>query len=193
MHRHPVGDTASEPSAWDIAADAYARWVAGEGRALDDLVRALTPALWHTVRSYGLTEEAAQDTIQGAWLQLIRHRDSVRDPQAVGGWLITTARRLAWRATRAREIPVDEVAPDVAAPGPSPEDAAVAGLEATVLWRAVSALDARCRRLIRVIAFAERPGYAELSAETGMPIGSIGPTRRRCLDKLRTLIQGDIA
>lgn len=189
----PAEDTAATPSAWDIAADAHARWISGEARALDDLVRALTPILWHAVRSYGLPEEAARDTIQSTWLQLVRNRDTIRDPQAVGGWLLTTARRMAWRASRSREIPVEDVTPDVMEQEPSAEDEALEGLQSQTLWSAVAVLDSRCRRLLRIIAFSDRPDYARLSAETGMPVGSIGPTRRRCLDKLRALIQGDVA
>lgn len=179
------------PSAWDQAADAHARWRAGERTALDDLVRLLTPILWHAVRAYGLTEDAAQDVLQNAWLRLARDPGQVRDSQAVAGWLLTTTRRLAWRSTRTREIPVEECTP--ARPQqriPSPEDAAIDGFEARALWDAVAALDVRCQRLLRVIAFDDRPDYATLSADLGMPVGSIGPTRRRCLDKLRTRLEG---
>lgn len=189
--RPPAGADASGP--WDAAADAHARWRAGDPRALDELVRILTPILWHAARSYGLSTEAAEDVVQGAWLCLVRTPAQVRDSQAIGGWMLTTTRRLAWRSTRTREIPVAECAPQPPTQPPTPEEAAIAGHEAAALWRAVAALDARCQRLLRIIAFDERPNYAALSAETGTPIGSIGPTRRRCLDKLRTHLEGSPA
>ena len=165
-------------------------WRTGDAAALDELVRALTPILWQAARSYGLSEDAARDVVQNAWLSLVRTAAQVRDSQAIGGWLLTTTRRLAWRSTQTREIPVDEWAPQMPDLGPTPEDATIAGMEARALWHAVSELDARCQRLLRVIAFDDRPDYAALAAETGMAVGSIGPTRRRCLDKLRRSIEG---
>lgn len=183
-------DAAAPGSTWDEAAGAFARWRAGESRALDDLVRCLTPVLWHTVRAYGLGEDAARDVIQNAWLVLVRDPIQVRDPQAIAGWLLTSARRLAWRQARSREVPVEDLHPLLPEHAPSPEEATIDGLEADALWRAVAALDARCQRLLRVIAFDDRPDYAVLSSELDMPVGSIGPTRRRCLDKLRTTLEG---
>lgn len=189
MHGPPPAEASA--SLWNRAADAHTRWRAGDRSALDELVRLLTPALWHTARSYGLTEDAAKDVLQNAWLRLVRDPGQIRDSQAVAGWLLTTTRRLAWATTRTREVPVDEVAPTIPDRAPTPEEATIAGFDAERLWGAVQALDARCQRLLRVIAFADRPDYAALSADIGMPIGSIGPTRRRCLDKLRLLLEGD--
>lgn len=191
MHGQPPADASA--SLWDRAAEAHARWRAGDRLALDDLVRTLTPALWHTARSYGLSEDAAKDVLQNAWVRLIRDPGQVRDSQAVAGWLLTTTRRLAWASTRAREVPVEEVAPTAPDRSPTPEEAAIAGFEASRLWGAVNSLNARCQRLLRIVAFAERPDYAALSADTGMPVGSIGPTRRRCLEKLRLLLGGELA
>lgn len=191
MHgSRPPDASASGASAWDVAADAHARWRTGDGAALDELVHALTPILWQAARSYGLSEDAARDVVQNAWLSMVRTSQQVRDSQAIGGWLLTTTRRLAWRSTQTREIPVDEWTHPMPDRSPTPEDATIAGIEARTLWRAVAELDERCRRLLRIIAFDDRPDYAALSAETGMPIGSIGPTRRRCLDKLRRSLEG---
>lgn len=182
---------ARPPSPWDAAADAHERWRNGEPRALDDLVRVLTPVLWHAARSYGLAVDAAQDVVQTAWLRFIRGAPQVRDSQAIGGWLLTTTRRIAWRVAQTREIPVEECQSVTVLP--TPEDEAIAGYEAAKLWSAVASLDARCQRLLRIIAFDDRPNYAALSAETGMPVGSIGPTRRRCLVKLRRRLEGNPA
>lgn len=193
MHGSPPAGAAPPPSPWDAAADAHARWRRGEASALDDLVRTLTPVLWHAARSYGLPVDSAQDVVQSAWLRLVRDPHQVQDSQAIGGWMLTTTRRLAWRSAQTREIPVEECAPQPPEHVPTPEDAAIAGHEAAALWQAVAALDARCQRLLRIIAFDDRPDYAALSAETGMPIGSIGPTRRRCLDKLRLRLEGSLA
>ncbi len=179
-------------SVWSEAADAFARWRQGDAAALDDLVRVLTPVLWHVVRAYGLEREQAEDVVQTTWLKLVRGADSVHDGQAIGGWLTTTARREAWRQSAARAkapTPVaDEIVFDRVPPGPSAESEAVARDEQARLWEGVGQLNERCQRLLRVIAFSPRPNYTALADELGMPIGSIGPTRGRCLDKLRALL-----
>ena len=70
----------------------------------------------------------------------------------------------------------------------SAEESAVRNQTAGRLWRAVAQLNDRCQRLLRVVAFEERPDYAGLAADLQMPVGSIGPTRQRCLGKLRALL-----
>ncbi|GAA1644377.1 RNA polymerase sigma factor [Microbacterium flavum] len=178
-------------SIWDRAARSFSLWREGDIHAMDDLVRTMTPVLWHVVRAYGLAPMLAEDVVQATWLTLIRRAESIRDPHAVAGWLTTSARREAWRAARAqqRQRPTDAVdlepllAPDLPA-----EDRAQTTDRDRRLWSAVASLDERCRRLLRVIAFEERPDYAGIARDLGMPIGSIGPTRGRCLGKLRTAL-----
>lgn len=187
-------DTGVGASSWEVAAREFSAWRAGDPAALDRLVRLLTPVLWHLVRAYGLDRESAEDVVQTTWLALVRNVDSVRDPQAVLRWATTTARREAWRTARAgkREDVAEPQALDAALPpvGGPDVDVLAAGAART-LWRHVAELPERCRRLLRVIAFEDRPDYATLSAELGMKIGSIGPTRGRCLDKLRGLLAAD--
>lgn len=195
--RHTVGTQPSGGGAtplWDAAARHFAAWRAGDPAALDQLVRLLTPVLWQLARSYGLHRETAEDVVQTTWLALVRRADSLRDPQAVWRWATVTARREAWRAARAdgRETATEAEALDVAVPAVAgPEAEVLAHGRARALWRQIARLTDRCRRLLRIIAFDERPDYAALSAELGMPVGSIGPTRGRCLDKLRGLLTDD--
>lgn len=174
---------------WDTAARHFARWRDGDPGELDGLVSLLTPVLWQVVRAYRLTTEEAEDVLQGTWLALVHHRDAVSDPQAVGRWLCVTARRAAWRASSRtrRDLAVDpaDLEHATGAVAPSPESTVVGHDERDRLWAAVSRLDERCQRLLRVVAFQPRPDYAGLSADLRMPIGSIGPTRGRCLAKLR--------
>jgi RNA polymerase sigma factor (sigma-70 family) len=175
----------------DEAAADFAAWRAGEAAALDRLVRALTPMLWHTVRAYRLDAASAQDVVQTTWLAFVRAADRIEQPQAVVRWLAVTARREAWRTARSsgRVHLVDDEVLDVRTPaGESPETAVVRNHRDEALWATVSRLPERCRRLLRVVAFSERPDYGLLSQELGMPVGSIGPTRGRCLDKLRALL-----
>lgn len=172
----------------DHAAVLFGRWRAGEVDASRELVGLLTPTLWHTARAYRLDAAVAEDVVQNAWLALARRRDQVRDPQAVLGWLLVTVRRDAARTASAARAGVGDPEPVLAAspdPAPGPAATVIDEDRARRLWAAVGRLSERCQRLLRVVAFSERPDYASLSHDLGMPVGSIGPTRGRCLKKLR--------
>lgn len=208
--------TAKPPSAsddrvdvWSTAAVQFAAWRDGETVAFDALVRLLTPVLWHVVRAYGLQRASAEDVLQEVWLTLARDPAQIRDAAGIGAWLLTTARRRAWRAatpgrdrlTRDGEIASVTAPPGAApalepgqAPGPvhadapSAEHEALTALSRRRLWAAVGTLSERCRRLLRIVAFDDRPDYNRIATDLGMPVGSIGPTRRRCLDRLRSTL-----
>ena len=173
---------------WGEAASAFERWSDGESVALDDLVRVMTPVLWHVVRAYRLSAEVSEDVLQTTWLALVRSRAAIQDPAAVGGWLTTTARREAWRVTRVsgRALPTedDELARRLPDEHSAESDVVRRDADAQ-LWAAVDRLSERCRALLRIVAFEHRPDYTKIAADLGMPIGSIGPTRGRCLAKLR--------
>jgi len=189
-----IGGPATERpgDVWGEAASAFERWTAGDAVALDELVRVMTPVLWHVVRAYRLAPEVAEDVVQTTWLSLVRSRASIHEPAAVGGWLTTVARREAWKVAKAtgRGIPVedDELARRLPDEG-SAEAEAVRRDGESQLWDAVDRLSERCRALLRIVAFEHRPDYTKIAADLGMPVGSIGPTRGRCLQKLRALIE----
>lgn len=186
-----LGDGGRPNAVWADATDGFNRWVAGDSAGLDDLVAVMTPVLWHVVRAYRLSESAAEDVIQNTWLALVRRRAAIVDPVAVGGWLTTTARREAWRVAGAKTTPTPVEDDDLAQVLPrqrSAEDSVVQHDEGDRLWAAVDGLPERCRRLLRIVAFENRPDYRELATELGMPVGSIGPTRGRCLAKLRVAL-----
>lgn len=184
---------ASESTRWEHAAALFGRWRGGESRAMDELVRLMSPVLWHVVRAYGLDHALAEDVVQTTWLTLVRRHDSIVEPRAVAGWLTTCARREAWRVGRlqgrADPTETEHLEPHLPA-RESAEDSAIVDDESSRLWLAVSTLNERCQRLLRVVAFEERPDYARLAQDLSMPIGSIGPTRHRCLAKLRTAFEG---
>lgn len=185
--------SSAEVSVWELAAGHFRRYRAGDHAALDDLVRTLTPVLWHVVRAVGLDRDKAEDVVQVAWLTLVRKQDSIADPQAVASWLTTTARREAWRVARAdaRSTPVaDEILQARVPHQPAAESDVIRKDEQDRLWACVQQLDQRCQRLLRTIAFDDRPDYAGIADELGMPVGSIGPTRGRCLTKLKSLLVG---
>ena len=176
---------------WGQATDGFNRWVAGDPAGLDDLVAVMTPVLWHVVRAYRLSDQAAEDVIQTTWLALVRRRASILDPVAIGGWLTTTARREAWRVSSGKSTATPVEDDDLAPLLPrqrSAEESVVQDDEGNRLWAAVDALPERCRRLLRIVAFENRPDYRELATDLGMPVGSIGPTRGRCLAKLRVAL-----
>lgn len=185
-----VGPT-SAPGVWERASESFARWRGGDPRAMDDLVRLMTPVLWHVVRAYGLERMLAEDVVQSTWLTLVRRAGDIHEPRAVAGWLTTTARREAWRVGRAqqRQHPVEDADLEPRLPvADSAEDAAQLRLRNERLWSAVASLEERCRRLLRIVACEERPDYARIAQDLAMPVGSIGPTRQRCLGKLRTAL-----
>jgi RNA polymerase sigma factor (sigma-70 family) len=187
-------DASGEVSVWNLSAQHFRRWRAGEHAALDDLVRALSPVLWHVVRSYGLDRDQAEDVVQTAWLTLVRRHETIADPQAVAAWLTTTARREAWRVAKSANRALalgDEV---VEARVPHQKDAesqVIVADEQDRIWACVSRLSDRCQRLLRIVAFEDRPDYAGIARDLSMPVGSIGPTRGRCLDKLKTLLKSE--
>ncbi|WP_372476616.1 RNA polymerase sigma factor [Nocardioides alpinus] len=191
MSEHRGAEGQLEESPWDKASGAFTAWRAGDATAVDELVSAMTPVLWHVVRAYGHDRSSAEDVIQATWLGFVRLHRTIADPQAVASWLITSARRGAAAHTKAarRAAPVEDEALAAALPDEeSAETVAVLDDEAARLWGAVATLDDRCRRLLRVIAFMDRPDYHALSQDLDMPVGSIGPTRARCLAKLRTAL-----
>jgi RNA polymerase sigma factor (sigma-70 family) len=187
----PDGAATRPNEVWARATDGFNRWVAGDPTGLDELVAVMTPVLWHVVRAYRLSESAAEDVVQTTWLALVNRRTSIVDPVAVGGWLTTTARREAWRVAKTANAttPVEdeELAPRLPRQR-SAEDSAVQRDEGRRLWAAVDELPERCRRLLRIVAFENRPDYRQLASDLEMPVGSIGPTRGRCLAKLRVAL-----
>ncbi|WP_231496017.1 RNA polymerase sigma factor [Cellulomonas sp. HZM] len=182
----------------DQAAHAVEAYRAGEREPLAALVHVMTPLLWHTVRAQGVDQEHAQDIVQNVWLTLVRDIDQIRDPRATLQWMLVTAKRAAWRAVRrtrdeALRQDADEHATDwLTTPVDElPDSLAVRSERDKVLWEHVRALPDRCRRLLGLVALVERPDYAVVSQALGMPVGSIGPTRGRCLAKLRTSLAAD--
>jgi RNA polymerase sigma factor (sigma-70 family) len=179
---------------WQIAAEEFINWRLGQPGALDRLVRLVTPVLWHLARAYHLDQQDAEDAVQNAWIALLRGADSIRDPKLVMAWMTVTTRRQAWRQSRRHHLeqPTDaDVLEASLTPVDDHEAVIVNDLAAATLWRHVERLSERCQRLLRIIAFAQPPDYAGLSEQYGMPVGSIGPTRRRCLDKLRLSLADD--
>jgi RNA polymerase sigma factor (sigma-70 family) len=160
---------------------------AGDRASWDAIVARFTGLVWGTARAHRLSRDDAADVAQTTWLRLVEHLDRIQDPDRLGAWLATTARRESLRVIRrsGREQPTDE--PDLfEAPTDDTLDRTLLEPERDgALWRAFAALSERCKSLLRVLVSDEEPSYEEVGAALGMPIGAIGPTRMRCLDRLR--------
>jgi RNA polymerase sigma factor (sigma-70 family) len=166
----------------------------GETDALGEIVRELNPLLWHVARGEGLGDEEAADVVQTSWLELLRRRHEIRSPQALTSWLVTATRREAWRVRElSRRQAPDGAARLESAPDPElgPIEQLLADERDQVLWQHVQRLPERCRKLLRIVAHTARPDYGAVADALGMPVGSIGPTRGRCLAKLREMLQAD--
>ncbi len=168
---------------------------AGDQAAWNELVERFQGLVWATARSFRLSRADAADVAQTTWLRLVENLDRIRDPERLGAWLATTARREALRHLRlqGRELSTDES--DVfESPADDPLEVALLTEERdTALWRAFSQLSERCQTLLRLLVSEDEPSYEAISSALDMPIGAIGPTRMRCLDKLRAFVGADPA
>ncbi|GHE45102.1 RNA polymerase sigma factor [Streptosporangium violaceochromogenes] len=178
--------------------------LAGDQAAWDALVGRFSGLLWSVVRAHGLSGADAADAVQGTWLRLLESLHTIRDPDRVGSWLFTTARReasLLSRRRRGERLVADPADAESAGPWPAPagqahSDPALAVLRADEgrrLWRAVETMREPCRSLLLLAATAPDAGVRQLAGRLGMPSGSYGPTRRRCLNRLRTLLNAQEA
>jgi RNA polymerase sigma factor (sigma-70 family) len=167
---------------------------AGDRAALAEIVDRLMPLVWNVARAGGTDRNLAEDVVQHVWLLFLGHLHEIHTPAALPAWLVMVTRREAVRMhrIRQRQYPVEQ---EVFAERPDPAmdvGAYVAQHDVhRCLWRNLQRLDPRCQELLRIIAFTDRPNYARISQELGMPPGSIGPTRGRCLAKLRRLLADD--
>jgi RNA polymerase sigma factor (sigma-70 family) len=177
------GVQAGTPGAWDALVGRYERLVLAVPRQM------------------GLSGADAEEVFQATWLALFEQARLIRQPGALGSWIITTAQRQCWRvqrkAQRRREQAGLEGAEGLSAGGPTPGELAE-GLERQALVRAaLDELRPRCRDLLVRLFLAsggaagpEGASYAEIARDLGMPVGSIGPTRSRCLQELARKLEG---
>jgi RNA polymerase sigma factor (sigma-70 family) len=161
----------------------------GEQSAWDALVDRFGQMVWSVARGFRLDDATAKDVSQTVWLKLIENVESINDPERLPGWLATTCRREALRVSRTqeRDVPTD-FEYDVEDPHPSLEDVLVDQEEQRLVVQAFRTLDGLCQQLLRLMIVEPVLSYEEISATIGRPIGSLGPTRARCLEKLRSAV-----
>jgi RNA polymerase sigma factor (sigma-70 family) len=160
----------------------------GDQLAWTSIVSTYSGLIWTVARAYRLSSADSADVFQGTWLRLVEHLGDIRDAGRLGGWLATTARREALQLLRrtGRDMPVDDMSTvSEAANGvPTADEELLRTEDQRTLWSAFGQLPDNCQRLLRLL-FAEPPAlYADISTGLGIPLGSIGPTRSRCLASL---------
>jgi RNA polymerase sigma factor (sigma-70 family) len=183
----PVGDMSD-----DDVSSLVKRASDGDQAAWDALVERYTNLLWSVARGYRLERADAADVIQVAWLRLVEHLPRLRDPERVGAWLATTVRRecLQVIATRKRRggPGEDEILTSLPDDAPPVDARVLADERDRALWQAFAGMPDRCQRLLRILMADPPPSYQDVAETLTMPVGSIGPTRARCLERLRTLL-----
>jgi len=173
----------------DSVSDLVTRARNGEKQAWDALVDRYAALIWSICRRHGLGRADTEDVGQAVWLHLVGHLGNLREPAALPGWLATTARRECWRVLRAGSplatgYVVDaETLPDNQ--DETAERAVLAAERQAALREAFGELPQRGQRLIALLLEDPPVPYAEISVRLGIPIGSIGPFRRRYLNEMR--------
>ncbi len=159
----------------------------GDASAWCTLVERFTARLRTVARLHRLRAHDADDLVQTVWLRLVEHISDLRDPCAVGAWLDVTAtresRRMVRNASRERPTPAESLAEPSTTP--IPEQRLVAMARGVALAGALERLTRRQRDLMRALLGNAERSYAELSAELDIPVGGIGPTRARAIERLR--------
>jgi len=166
------------------------RAAAGDEGAWNEIVDRYAPLVWSICGRYQLGHEEIHDVGQTVWLLLVEKIGSLREPAALPGWLATTTQRECFRVLRIErrhehtELPPEDQMP----PDPDAtmiEEAVLAAERGAAVRAAFDLLPSSCRVLLSMLASDPPPGYEEISAVLGVKVGSIGPMRARCLDRLR--------
>jgi RNA polymerase sigma factor (sigma-70 family) len=165
----------------------------GDADAWSMLVAKLQGLVYSVPRRYRLDEDDAGDVFMTTFQALHRNLDRIESGRALPRWLATTAARESLRLARLKsrttsDVPLEEI---VAEEDASAEAEAVRSDDALRVRRALTQMAARCRDLLGALYADEETPYAEIAARLGVPIGAIGPTRARCLDKLRRTLESE--
>jgi RNA polymerase sigma factor (sigma-70 family) len=170
--------------------DLVARARGGDKQAWDALVERYAPLIWSICGKYRLGRADAEDVGQSVWLHLVDQLGQIRQPAALPGWLATTTRRECARVVRAARGPHAALYP-IDAETIADEQAGMAGQDLlaaerhAALRQAFASLPPHGQQLIALLAADPPVPYTQISARLGIPVGSIGPTRRRYLDRMR--------
>jgi RNA polymerase sigma factor (sigma-70 family) len=183
------------PIKWSVVTelpttDLLAAAAAGDQAAWNALVDRYHRLVWSVVRNYRLDHASAADVTQTVWLRLVEHCPRIREPEKLPSWLATTTRHEALRALRqlGRQSPTDfelDLRDDTQ---PELDDRLVEDETEREVLIAFQHLSGDCRQLLRLLSTDPPMDYDAIAAAWGRPPGSIGPTRDRCLKRLRQII-----
>ena len=166
--------------------------IAGHTWAWERLIDKHGRLIWSITREFKLAESDASDVFQTTWMRLIEHIDRLDRPDRVGSWLAATARNECLRCLASHKrlvLAPEEMAFDgPATHEPEVDEALLADERAQIVREAMDHLPPRWQRLLELLMADPPASYAEISDELGLPVGSIGPTRGRCLARLRVLL-----
>ena len=186
--RQRLSDGSREPS--DVGSLVRAA-AAGDQDAWNQLVDEFASTVWAIARGHRLNSADASDVFQTTWLRLLEHLGRIEQPERVGAWIATTARRECLRLLRLsrRQVPRDnfDFVPDPVSFAP-PDRNLVVEERRHLVSQLVDQLPARSRLLLRLLSADSPLSYKEISESLSMPIGSIGPSRQRALEQLRKLV-----
>jgi RNA polymerase sigma factor (sigma-70 family) len=168
----------------------------GDQLAWEKLIRRYQRMIYAIPRSAGLDEYQAAEIFQDVFTTFFQKLNDIEEPEKLQAWLVTTARRKTWRTiarsqTRTREdAEASNEADAVRDETPLPDEQLLILEEQHRVRTAVSMLDERCQKLVQMLFYeAQPPSYSEIAASLGIPEGSIGPTRARCLGKLLRILK----
>jgi RNA polymerase sigma factor (sigma-70 family) len=165
---------------------------AGDHDSWERLVDKFARLIWAITRDFKLGESDAADVAQATWLRLLEHIDRIQYPERVGSWLAATARNECLRSLASRKRVVlahdDTMLEGIAALGPDVDEGLLAAERAQAVREALTHLPRRWQQLLELLMSDPPVPYAEISDQLGLPVGSIGPTRRRCLARLQVLM-----
>jgi len=174
-----------------VVVDLVLRARAGDQRAWDEIVERFAPLVWGICMRHRLSPADADDVGQSLWLGLLEHLQTLREPAALPGWIATTTRRECLRLheeAKRRRVPVENQGDDDLGADPTavPVDEGVLIEELRAAVRAAFArLAPHCRRLLALLVSDPPLPYTRIAEILGVPVGGVGPTRARCLEKLR--------
>jgi RNA polymerase sigma factor (sigma-70 family) len=199
QHASPVlaGDIAAMPEPHDGVIDPaqlVRRAAAGDHRAWEGLVDQYSKLIWAMTRDFRLVESDAADVVQATWLRLLENIGRIEYPDRVGSWLATTARHECLRHVTARKrvmlVQDDDISlTEPVSHQPEVDERLLADERARDVREALALLPSRWQELLGLLMADPPASYAEISDQLGLPVGSIGPTRGRCLERLRVLLQ----
>ena len=169
--------------------------VAGEHQAWSQLIDRYAVLIRSVCRAHRLCDADTDDVAQLTWLRAVEHIGRLRDPDRFGAWVCTTARRECLRVLhgRKRVVPTaDEVREPLYAEHVDLDEVALAAERRAAVRHALTTLPPRQQRLLRLLHSDPSPSYEAIGEQLDMPIGSIGPTRGRALERLRKEIHAQL-